>query len=282
MGIALAPGAANPAVQTLARSALTGDKHAQLALGIRYEEGDGVAADPKRARRLYRAAAGTTGGTIYVYVPATRKGGKGYVTPVNMGLRVEGLAEARARLDVSPPLLIDAGDTTEIRRLAFAAEMRFQYCRKRHESEPNAAERLSKSSTSPLAQFIRDRLTIRACLYSEEDNEASVQAPTTSQAKLIDLFVDAYVSYSRCNFQPCKVKIINELQNYRSVLLDNSPLSYAIRDTFPLSVVDRSDDIQDWWWPGRGICSKGRRVISVNLNSFEQFVCTLLGAVGHG
>ena len=101
MGIALAPGAANPAVQTLARQALTGDKHAQLALGIRYEEGDGVAPDPKRARKLYRAAATTTGGTIYVYVPPTRKGGRGYVTPVNMGPVVAGLKEAKERLDVS-------------------------------------------------------------------------------------------------------------------------------------------------------------------------------------
>ena len=98
MGIALAPGAANPAVQTLARSALTGDKHAQLALGIRYEEGDGGPIEPKRARKLYRAAATTTGGTIYVYVPPTRKGGRGYVTPVNTGPRVVGLREARARL----------------------------------------------------------------------------------------------------------------------------------------------------------------------------------------
>ena len=98
MGIALAPGAAEPAVQTLARSALTGDKHAQLALGIRYEEGDGVAPDPKRARKLYRAAATTTGGTIFVYVPPTRKGGRGYVTPVNMAPTVLGLVEAKMRL----------------------------------------------------------------------------------------------------------------------------------------------------------------------------------------
>jgi hypothetical protein len=98
LGVAFAPGAADPQVQTLARQARSGDKQAQLALGIRYEAGDGVPTDPKRARKLYRAAAATTGGTIYVYVPATRKGGKGYVSPVNMGPRVAGLAEARERL----------------------------------------------------------------------------------------------------------------------------------------------------------------------------------------
>lgn len=99
MGVSLTPGAAEPHIQSLARHAQAGDKHAQLALGIAYEEGKGVAADLKRAHKLYRAAATASGGTIYVYIPATRKGGKGGVMPVNTGPRVEGLAEARERLE---------------------------------------------------------------------------------------------------------------------------------------------------------------------------------------
>src|SRR3546814_3291135 len=66
-GISLAPGAAPAEVQDLARRAAAGDKHAQLDLGIRYEEGNGVPRDLKRARQLYRLAAPPSGGTMYVY-----------------------------------------------------------------------------------------------------------------------------------------------------------------------------------------------------------------------
>ena len=98
MGIALAPGAAPIETQSLAQAALSGSKTALLALGIAYEEGQGVAVDLKRARRLYRLAAANSGGTIYVYQPPVRKGGRGGVIPVNLGPVVAGLAEARARL----------------------------------------------------------------------------------------------------------------------------------------------------------------------------------------
>lgn len=97
MGVNLAPGAADQQIQTLARAAMAGDKQAQLGLGIAYEEGKGLPQDPKRARKLYRAAATPSGGTIHVYVPATRKGGKGYLMPVNTGPRAEGLSEAKER-----------------------------------------------------------------------------------------------------------------------------------------------------------------------------------------
>jgi hypothetical protein len=88
-----------PEVQSLAGRAQNGDKQSQLDLGIRYEEGRGVPQDLKRARTLYRTAATQTGGTIFVYVPASRKGGHGYVTPVNTGPVVLGLAAARERLN---------------------------------------------------------------------------------------------------------------------------------------------------------------------------------------
>jgi hypothetical protein len=98
MGVSLQPGAAASQIQSLARAGLSGDKHAQLALGIAYEEGKGVIQDLKKARKLYRAAAAPSGGTTYIYVPATRKGGKGYVAPVDLGPKVVGLVEARERL----------------------------------------------------------------------------------------------------------------------------------------------------------------------------------------
>jgi hypothetical protein len=98
-GIDLRAGAESAEVQALAQQAQGGSKEAQLALGIQYEEGNGLPLDVKRARKLYRMAAAATGGTIFVYVPASKKGGKGHLTPVNTGPRVEGLAEARARLN---------------------------------------------------------------------------------------------------------------------------------------------------------------------------------------
>ncbi len=97
-GIDLRPGLENTQLQATAQRAQYGDKRALLELGIAYEEGRTVPVDLKRARALYRAAASTTGGTIFVYQPPVRKGGAGSVMPVNMGPVVPGLAEAKARL----------------------------------------------------------------------------------------------------------------------------------------------------------------------------------------
>jgi hypothetical protein len=85
-------------VIVLARRASTGDRWALLELGIRYEEGKGVPVDLRRAANLYRRAAANSGGTTYVYVPPTRRGGSGYVTPINLGPVQRGLPEARDRL----------------------------------------------------------------------------------------------------------------------------------------------------------------------------------------
>ena len=97
-GIALTAGAADPDLQALARSARSGDKRAQLELGIRYEEGRGVAPDPKRAAQLYRRAAMQTGGVRLAYVPAASKNGRGATVPISAGRLVPGLPEAAARL----------------------------------------------------------------------------------------------------------------------------------------------------------------------------------------
>ena len=102
-GIDLRPESRNasgvsPEVQALATRAQRGDKQAQLDLGIRYEEASGLPADPKRARQLYRMAAATTGGMIFVYQPPAKKGGRGGVVPVNLGPVVLGLEAAKVRL----------------------------------------------------------------------------------------------------------------------------------------------------------------------------------------
>lgn len=88
-----------PELRALATRAAGGDKRAQLELGIRYEEGRGVAPDWRRAERLYRMAATSSGGTTMIYVPPVTRGGSGRVMPVSSGPRISGLQEARERLE---------------------------------------------------------------------------------------------------------------------------------------------------------------------------------------
>ncbi|MBJ7389741.1 MAG: sel1 repeat family protein [Sphingomonadaceae bacterium] len=87
MGVSLKPGGADPAVQALAARASTGDKQAQLDLGIRFEEGAGVARDLAAAKKLYRQAASDSGGTIWIYTPPVGNGTSGRVVPVQSGAR---------------------------------------------------------------------------------------------------------------------------------------------------------------------------------------------------
>jgi len=83
---------------TLARRAQLGDKQAQLELGLRFEEGRGVARNLDNARALYSRAATTTGGDIAVYVPGVGDS-PGRVTWVNTGPVMPGLSAARERLN---------------------------------------------------------------------------------------------------------------------------------------------------------------------------------------
>jgi len=97
-GIPLGPRAAAPELRQLAQRARTGDKQAQLALGIRFEEGNGVAQDRDRAIALYRQASSNSGGTIWVYSPAVGNGTRGRIIPIDRGPAQVGLPEAKARL----------------------------------------------------------------------------------------------------------------------------------------------------------------------------------------
>ena len=97
-GIPLALGTADPELQDLARRARAGEKPAQLELGIRYEEGRGVAPDLSRAERLYRRAAAGTPRTTAIYVPSRNGRGHGRVLPARIGFAERGLPEARRRL----------------------------------------------------------------------------------------------------------------------------------------------------------------------------------------
>lgn len=74
-----------------------GDKHAQLLLGLRYEEGIGVKRDLSRAAALYRAAGTANPGVTYVYAPPVGNA-PGTVIPVSTGPAEPGLPEAQYRL----------------------------------------------------------------------------------------------------------------------------------------------------------------------------------------
>lgn len=100
MGVQLAPGAAEPALQTLAKRARSGDKEAQLDLGIRFEEGIDLRRDLVAAGRLYRSAAMLTKHLAFIYVPPAGAGGSGAVVPISIGRAEPGLPIAAERLAV--------------------------------------------------------------------------------------------------------------------------------------------------------------------------------------
>ena len=99
MGIPLATGKGDLAIQELALRARGGDKQAQLDLGIRFETGDGVPVDFSRAKSLYRLAASDSGGAVWVYVPSVGNGTSGRTVLVENGRRQMGLREAKRRLE---------------------------------------------------------------------------------------------------------------------------------------------------------------------------------------
>ncbi len=84
---------------TLAQQAQAGDKHAQVELGIRFEEGIGVTQSKSNACSLYRKAATSSGGTIWVYSPPVGNGTTGQVIPIDRGPVIAGLPEASERLE---------------------------------------------------------------------------------------------------------------------------------------------------------------------------------------
>jgi TPR repeat protein len=75
-----------------------GDPSAQLALGVRYEKGEGVAADPARAARLYAAAERTITRLVSLNSPPTRSGKFGVTRMSGSRPLPVALAEARYRL----------------------------------------------------------------------------------------------------------------------------------------------------------------------------------------
>jgi hypothetical protein len=93
-GIPLAADTADAELQSLANRARAGDKHAQLELGIRFEEGAGVPVDLGKAIKLYRYAASDTGGARTIFVP---NGAGVAATTVKSGPLVPGLPAARLR-----------------------------------------------------------------------------------------------------------------------------------------------------------------------------------------
>ena len=99
MGVSLKPGGADPAVQALAARASTGDKQAQLDLGIRFLNGQGMAPDERRACDLFRLSASDTSGQLWIYTPSPGGGAPARVLPVQNATPSAGLVAARAWLE---------------------------------------------------------------------------------------------------------------------------------------------------------------------------------------
>ncbi len=98
-GITLGAEQADNPLRALARRAAAGDKRAQLALGVRFETGDGIPVDLDRAERLYRMAAITSGDEQTVYYPGIRPKSQGKILPRWFHMPRYGLPAAQARLD---------------------------------------------------------------------------------------------------------------------------------------------------------------------------------------
>ena len=75
-----------------------GDPSAQLALGVRYEKGEGVPADPARAARLYAQAEQTISRLVTLNSPPTRSGRFAATRMSGNRPLPVALAEARYRL----------------------------------------------------------------------------------------------------------------------------------------------------------------------------------------
>jgi len=99
MGVSLKPGGADPAVQALAARASTGDKQAQLDLGIRFLNGQGITADERRACDLFRLSSSDTRGQLWIYTPSPGGGAPAQVLPVQNATPTAGLPVARAWLE---------------------------------------------------------------------------------------------------------------------------------------------------------------------------------------
>ncbi|MEW4448684.1 SEL1-like repeat protein [Qipengyuania sp. JC766] len=94
----------------LAQSASTGNKSAQLELGLRFEAGRDVPVDYEKARELYASAARTSCGPVWVYVPPVGNGTSGRTMQVDTGPLQPGLAVAKRHLEALDRKLCDAGE----------------------------------------------------------------------------------------------------------------------------------------------------------------------------
>ncbi len=99
MGVSLKSGGADPTVQALAARAQAGDRQAQLDLGIRFLNGQGMTADERRACDLFRLSASDTKGQLWVYTPSPGGGAPARVLSVQNRTPSAGLPAARAWLE---------------------------------------------------------------------------------------------------------------------------------------------------------------------------------------
>ncbi len=134
---------ADPAMSAhLAGLSCSGTQQAQYEVGLAYETGAGVAADPRAAAKWYRKAATYDSGTTSVFVAPTGDERFGTVLEVRIGPRIDGLAAAKYRLG----LLYLAGRGVKQSRKKAKSWLR-RAARQGHQEAALTLERLKAETT---------------------------------------------------------------------------------------------------------------------------------------
>jgi hypothetical protein len=282
-GIPLAAGAADPEVQQLARRARAGDRQVQLELGIRYEEGRGVARDRETARRLYLASlADSRFQTQYVPV-------NGRVMPQNTAIgRAQGIwprsvAEIRS---YTPSRIVavlrlcgleserdgepDCGheQAASLRQLV-QLETSFRACRIRT-NYGNA--RASPYSYQLNAGDFARKLETRRCMF-----ESSLpQTISTDQSMLIWTMWLALSRTEACGRAlDCeRGPITGEFERILHREREDFLIWFAMREALRQTPSMEAQVGGMWWWSICGLASDPR----VSLTDTETIICALVDA----
>jgi hypothetical protein len=281
-GIPLAAGAADPELQALARRAQAGDGQAQLELGIRYEQGRGVPAQPALARSLYLSVVeGSRFQTQYVSV-------NGAVVPVNTaigsGARLwpANFAEVRSyhpariaallrlcSLEQSPPRERGCDqDEVELLRQLAQFETGFRACRI---SSNWGGARFSPYSFWFNAIDFERRIETRRCMLS---GPVPAAIPSDQSRRIWTMWL-GLTRFTNCG-EAARCDRDGVRRQFTSSLraeVEDSLMWFAMRDAVRRRP---SPEVQvgGWWW--WGLCGLGSNETRIVRTDAEAKICALI------
>lgn len=280
-GIPLAAGGADSDLQSLARRAQAGDKQAQLELGIRYEEGRGVEADPEAARRLYRSSLrGARFQTAYVpaggaVVPQNSAIGsnRGF-WPRNFG-EIQGYHPSRIaallRLCGLNPGSLPEPDCRQeagvLRHLA-QFEANFRACR--------ISTKLGDAGTHP-APFLFNaidhdrRIETRRCML---EGPVPIAMPRDQSLRIWTMWLAltrfaGCAATDSCPRGDIRRSFTREVATYR----EDSLTWFAMRDALRHQPRREIQVGGSWWWALCGFMPEEPRIVPTDV---EKKICTLI------